>query len=321
MRLPRINRGKGIAYAIVSGMSFGFIPLFTLGAMHGGYTTFSILTYRFSFSTLLFGAMLAIQRVPVRVSFRQILELLALSVLCYGGSAYFLVQAYHYIPSGIATTVNFLFPVIVALVMRFVYGERLRWVVWTAIVMSLVGVGMLSWSDGGMLDMRGVCYALGTAVCYGLYVIGLNKLTVRSLPGRVVTFFILLFTTLLFFSMGMLSGGITPISSVPILVDFVLLALVATIISNYTLVLSVQAIGSTMASALGSVEPLTALGIGILALGQVLGAIVVVVSVGLVVVGNRPDARSIDAPPDEPAEELLQRDGRGTPGATRGDGA
>ena len=74
MRLPRINRGKGIAYAIVSGMSFGFIPLFTLGAMHGGYTTFSILTYRFSFSTLLFGAMLAIQRVPVRVSFRQILD-------------------------------------------------------------------------------------------------------------------------------------------------------------------------------------------------------------------------------------------------------
>ena len=59
MRLPRINRGKGIVYAIVSGMSFGFIPLFTLGAMHGGYTTFSILTYRFSFSTLLFGAMLA----------------------------------------------------------------------------------------------------------------------------------------------------------------------------------------------------------------------------------------------------------------------
>lgn len=305
MRLLRVKRGRGIAYAIISGMSFGFIPLFTLQAVHEGYTTFSILTYRFGISALLFGAMLLIQRVRVHISPRQLLELLALSVLCYGGSAYFLVQAYHYIPSGIATTINFLFPVIVALIMRFVYGEHLRWLVWAAIALSLLGVGMLSWSDGGVLNLRGISYAMGTAVCYGLYVVGLNKLTVRSLPGRIVTFFVLLFTAIFFFTLGVVHGGITPIGSTEILVDFVLLALVATMISNYTLVLSVQSIGSTMASVLGSVEPLTALGIGVFLLGesltavQVLGAVVVVLSVALVVVGNKP----VDRPPDTPIEE------------------
>lgn len=294
MQLPGAMRGKGILYAIISGVSFGFIPLFTLGAVREGYTTFSILTYRFLMSTLLFGVMLFLQRARLRVSRRQLLELLVLSIFCYGGSAFCLVQAYHYIPSGIATTINFLYPVMVALLMRFVYGERQRWTVWLAIGLSLVGVGMLSWSDGGVLDMRGVGYASATVVCYGLYVVGLNKLSVRSMPGSTVTFFVLLFTSVFFFALGMARGGIDPLRSVGIAVDFLLLAFIATIVSNLTLILSVQAIGSTLASVLGSVEPLTALGLGVFALGetlslvQVFGGVVVVLSVGLVVMGNKP---------------------------------
>lgn len=306
VRTLRVRRGRGMVYAIISGMSFGFIPLFTLPAVREGYSTFSILTYRFAISAVMLGVVLLAQRVRVRLHARQLLELLALSILCYCGSACFLVMSYHYIPSGIATTVNFLFPVIVALIMRFVYGERLRWTVWVAIALSLAGVAMLSWGEGGVLNMRGIGYALITAVCYGLYVVGLNKLTVRSLPGSVVTFFVLLFGALFFFTLGMLEGGLTPLRSVEIGVDFVLLAFVATIVSNYALVLSVQSIGSTMASVLGSVEPLTALGIGVFALGetltmmQVMGAVVVVVSVGLVVLGNRRVGKPIDTPIDEP---------------------
>lgn len=314
MRTLRLKRGQGIACAIISGMSFGFIPLFTLPAMREGYSTFSILTYRFSISAAMLGVMLLGQRVRVRLRVRQVLELLALSILCYCGSACFLVMAYHYIPSGIATTVNFLFPVIVALIMRFVYGERLRWAVWVAIALSLVGVAMLSWGEGGVLNMRGVCYAMVTAVCYGLYVVGLNKLTVRSLPGSVVTFFVLLFGSFFFFLLATLEGGVTPIGKVEIGVDLVLLAFVATMISNYALVLSVQSIGSTMASVLGSVEPLTALGIGVFALGetltltQVLGAVVVVLSVGLVVLGNRRPDRMADTPIEEPGAPPARRE-------------
>lgn len=313
LRTLRVRRGRGIAYAIISGMSFGFIPLFTLPAVREGYSTFSILTYRFAISAAMLGVMLLVQRVRIRLRARQVLELLALSLLCYCGSACFLVMAYHYIPSGIATTVNFLFPVIVALIMRFVYGERLRWVVWVAITLSLAGVALLSWGEGGVLNIRGVGYALITAVCYGLYVVGLNRLTVRSLPGSVVTFFVLLFGSFFFFTLATFEGGVAPIGSLKIGVDFVLLAFVATMISNYALVLSVQSIGSTMASVLGSVEPLTALGIGVFALDetltltQVLGAVVVVLSVGLVVLGSRQSGKPIDTPIDEPGAPPVGR--------------
>ena len=48
----------------------------------------------------------------------------------------------------------------------------------------------------------------------------------------------------------------------------VLLALITAVISNWTLILAIQHIGSTLASVLGVLEPLTAVLVGILVFGE-----------------------------------------------------
>ena len=114
-------------------------------------------------------------------------------------------------------------------------------------------------------------------------------MTVRKLPGSVVTFYVLLFSAVSFAVLALCSGGINPISSWSDAFDLTMLAVVATIVSNLTLVLAVQAIGSTLTAVLGSMEPLTAVGVGLLVFhehlvwNQFFGIVLVVLSVGLVV--------------------------------------
>ncbi len=304
----RPTKLQGIVYAILSAATFGTIPLFSMSAVRADYGTYSITCYRFGFAVLLFGTMILIRRIRLTVSWRQLLELFLLGTCCYGGSAFALIHSYEFIPSGIATTINFLYPVMVALIMRFVFGERIDWRVALAIVFSLIGVALLAWEGGetGMLDPRGVLASLTTVLCYGIYIVGINKLSVRKLPGSVVTFYVLLFTFLAAFVLAQFHGGVHPIDSMRIGGDLVLLALVSSIVSNLTLVLAVQSIGSTFTSVLGSVEPLTAISCGVLFLGetlqlqQAIGAAVVVLSVAIVVAGKGNKPHLPDIPEDLP---------------------
>lgn len=284
---------KGIAYAIISSATFGLIPLFSVAAMNGGQSPFSVLFYRFLFSAVLFGVFIRIKRVSFRISLKQFSELVVLGGLCYGGTALFLILSYGFIPTGIATTINFLYPVMVALIVFAIYKERPTLGIALAIVLSLIGVGLMAWSKGATLNVRGVVYALITVVTYGFYIVGLNKSSLRELNGNTVTFYVLFIAAVLFFVVAQFFGGIPAITSVRVGLNLVSLAVVATIISNLTLVLAVKAIGSTTTSVLGSMEPLTALAVGVfwfgerLTLWQTVGVMLVVASVSMVVLMGR----------------------------------
>ena len=291
-------QSRGIAYAIISSATFGLLPLFSVTAMNSGQTPYSVLFYRFLFSTLLYGLFLKLRGESFRVSRRQLLELVVLGAACYGGTALFLILSYGYIPTGIATTINFLYPVMVALILFLMFGERPSMGIAVAIVLSLGGVALMAWSPGANLSLRGVGYSLITIFCYGFYVVGLNKTGLREVKGSTVTLYVLLVSTIFFGIIALANGGIVPISSPQVGANLVLLAIVSTIISNLTLVLAVKEIGSTSASVLGSMEPLTALLVGIGWFGeaisgyQLTGICLVIASVLLVVLGKRRDSKT-----------------------------
>mgnify|MGYP000078287795 CR=1 FL=1 len=297
---------KGIAYAIISSATFGLLPLFSVTAMSSGQTPYSVLFYRFLFSTLLYGLFLKLRGESFRVSSRQLLELVVLGAACYGGTALFLILSYSYIPTGIATTINFLYPVMVALILFLIFGERPSMGIAIAIVLSLGGVALMAWSPGANLSLRGVAYSLVTIFCYGFYVVGLNKTGLREVKGSTVTLYVLLVSTIFFGAIALTQGGIQPIASPQVGVNLLLLAIVSTIISNLTLVLAVKEIGSTSASVLGSMEPLTALLVGIGWFGEAISGYqladicLVIASVLLVVLGkqkkNKKQPSSIGTP-------------------------
>lgn len=288
---------KGIVYAILSSGTFGLIPLFSIPLMQE-MDTFSILFYRFLFSTLMIGGICLIQKKNFKINPKQIKTLILLG-LFYGATALGLIYSYKYIPSGIATTIHFLYPILVTLIMVLFFKERKSIALGIAAILSLLGVALLCWSGGSINNYTGIFLALGTVVTYATYIVGVNQSGVDKIDALVLTFYILVVGAIMFFIVAACSeNGIERIPDASSFSNLLLLAFLATVISDLCLILAIKYVGSTTTSILGSMEPIVAIAVGILFFSEHLdlngffGLIIVLVSVVLVILAQRPRKES-----------------------------
>lgn len=287
---------KGVFYAILSSGTFGLIPLFTIPLVEElGVNEANVLFYRFFISSLLMGGVCLLRKNNLRIGGKLILSVLGLGLL-YALTALFLVYSYNYIASGIATTIHFLYPLCVSLVMVFLFNEKQTKSLVVAAFLSLVGVALMCWT-GGELHLLGVLLAGMTVLTYGFYIVGLNQLTNKGVSADVLTFYVILTGAILFFIYAQFDGGgVDPIPSFRAGLYLLLLAFLATVISDFALVLAVKHAGSTVTAVLGAMEPLVAVSMGVLVFAEYfgvqsfIGLLLVLFSVTLVILTSRKEA-------------------------------
>ena len=287
----------GILYAIVSSATFGLIPLFSIPLLMNGVGEPSILFYRMGIAAILMGIIARLRGNRLRLSMRDIPVFVYLGAL-YAMTSFGLLASYNYIPSGVATTIHFLYPLVVALIMVLFFRERSSAWLLLAAVVSLIGVALLSWSEGERSNVVGVLLVLMTVVTYAVYIVSVNKSRVRTINSSVLTFYVLLMSAVFFLIYALCTSGIDRLPTVRAVADASLLALLSTVISNLTLVMAVKKIGSTTTSVLGSMEPLTAMLVGVFYFGESFGLRsgvgmgLIVVSVIVVILSGRPGGRN-----------------------------
>ena len=253
-----MNSLKGIFYGIVTSVTFGLIPLFTLPLMQKGMEFDSILFYRFLFATLALGGMMKLKKESFRIERRDIPMLILLGFF-YTGSAMFLFWGYNFMGAGVATTLHFTYPIFVTLLMFLIFRERASWVTWLAIILAIFGVSRLSLKGTELsLDPVGVVIVLLSAVAYASYITAVNRSRVRDMNGRKLAFYVFIVSTVLFAIKAGTNQGIQALPDAWSIVNLFLLAVVPTVISNITLVLAVHHIGGTLTSILGAMEPVPA---------------------------------------------------------------
>ena len=261
-----MNNLRGVLYAVVSSATFGLIPLFSIPLLQGGMSSPAILFYRFGLAAAMMGLIALATRRPLRITWPQTGTLLLLGAM-YSVTALGLLRSYAYIPSSVATTINFLYPLGVAIVMTLFFREKNSVWLLVAILISLVGVALLSWGDiGGPQSDRaivGVGFAGATVLTYTIYIVGVDSM--------IQAFYVLLFSACFFLVYALFTTGAPLPGKWHLWQNLLLLALVPTVVSNLTLVLAIKEIGSTMTSILGSMEPLTAVLVGVLHFGEKFG--------------------------------------------------
>lgn len=289
------NSAKGLIYAVVSSSTFGLVPLFAIPALKAGVSVNSVVFYRFAISALLVGVVLLAKRESLRIEKRQ-LPVIAGFAFLYAATSFLLTQSYLYIPSGLATTLHFLYPVLVTILMVVFFKERLSVPVAVATLLALGGIYLLSGSEGGEINPTGMALALTTVLTYASYIVGLNRSSIGRIDSLKLTFYILATGSLFFLANLLVRGeGLAPVPSWTTGIDLFLLALVPTLISNLTLILAVKHIGSTTTAVLGCMEPLTSVVMGILFLGescsliQAWGIGIILVAVTTVIVARNPE--------------------------------
>lgn len=279
---------KGVVYALVSSSTFGLIPLFSIPIiLSGAMAVPSLLFYRFAFATLA----MALAGVVLRKSFRiKPLMLLKISILgiFYASTSMGLTLSYEYIPSGVATTIHFLYPVLVTVLMVAFFGEKKSRTLIMAAALSILGVALLSWGEGE-IKIKGLLLVLLTVATYATYIVGVNQSGVEDTDPVILTFYVFVASTVMFALYSAFTSGIEPIRDSSTLFGLLMLALLPTVISDFTLILAVKYVGSTVTAILGSMEPLVAVLVGVFYFSErfgwesVLGLALVITAVTMVV--------------------------------------
>ena len=261
---------KGFLYGLIASATFGLIPLFSIPALENGVGLDSLLFYRFSLASVLVAVLMWVKKIPFDIQKSEFGIAFILGTL-YAITALWLTEAYLYIPSGVATTIHFLYPVVVSLIMFVFYKDKLTMPILLAMAMAVSGVYMLSGGNtpGGSINIKGLMLVLATVIAYAAYIVGMNRSRIARLDSLKATFYILL------------SGAI----------DVLMVAFLPTLVSDLTLILAIRYIGSTTTAILGCMEPLTAVCMGVLFLGEHLqpmqiGGIVVVLSAVCIVISG-----------------------------------
>ncbi len=255
---------KGIAYALISSSTFGLIPLFSIPVLASGAMGVpSLLFYRFAFATAAIAvAGLALKR-NIKIKPAVLVKISVLGIF-YASTSMGLTMSYQYISSGAATTIHFLYPILVTAIMIAFFGEKASRTLIAASVLSIIGVALLSQGEGGRVEPKGLLLVLMTVVTYATYIVGVNKSGVESTDPVILTFYVFVASTALFAAYAWGTGGtIEPIKDCTTMWHIVLLALLPTVISDFTLILAIKYVGSTVTAILGSMEPLTAVLVGV----------------------------------------------------------
>lgn len=267
----------GYPAGIITGITYGLNPLFAVPLMKKGASIESILFFRYAIAVVFLGAFLLLCRHNFRVSWKQAGVLLVLGVL-YTASSLTLFEAYKYIASGLATTIVFLYPVLVAIIMVFLRVVP-SWPVWLSIGLTFAGVVIMTQSDSsGTVDPTGFLLSFASALAYALFIVIINRSKViGSISNSLLTFYALSAGTFVFLGKIVMSdaGVMTRLTGHMAWLNIVGLAVLPTIVSTSMLAVATRNIGATKASVLGVFEPVTAILVGTFVFGEALTANVI----------------------------------------------
>lgn len=260
---------KGFTNRLISSTSFGLIPLFSIPVMTAGMHLPSMMVYRFALGCLGILAVLLWKRTDMKISLTELAEVCLLA-LFYDTEAILMILGYNYMPSGVATTLVFSYPIWTELLMLLFFHEHFSWGTIGAMTLAVAGVACMSNIGGGdSIKPLGVVIELAAGFSYALYMVSMPHMRVRHMSGLKLTFYVFLVGAVFFAIFSyFFFDGIEPVNNTNILVNLALLGIVSTALSNVTLIPAIKQIGATLTAILGAFEPLTAMVISLLVFGD-----------------------------------------------------
>ena len=224
-------------------------------------------------------------RSVLRVSRRELLFLAAFGVVGVALVQWLYFVAIHNLPVGVALLIEFTAPLFVALFARYVYKEHIRRRIWVAVILCIVGLGVVVefWA-GVAFSTVGVTAALGGAFALTAYLLMAERERRHRDPVS-LSFYGFLFAAILwafvqplwefpFDVLGetvSLQGNLSEHSApVWLLVGFIVV--IGTMVTFSLLTGALRHISATRASIVATLEPVIATVIAWIWLGETFGA-------------------------------------------------
>ena len=283
----------GFVCCMLAEVSFGMNGFGSTMLGRLGVETHSILFYRFAFASVLIAILAAVRGESARIAPRDALTGL-LCGLCFAGSALTLYMSFTLMDTGLACTLLFVYPFMTIAIMAVLFHERISLPVVLSAVVAFTGTAVVSVQGGGAVSLAGFLYVMLSALSYSGYMIIFERRKPK-LGAFQMSLFTTVVSALAIAAHGWATGHpVQAIHSAEVFGYGLFLALVPTVISVYFTVEALKHLGPTLTGVFGSLEPLTAVVVGVLFLGEafttrlVVGSTLIMASVTyLAILSNR----------------------------------
>lgn len=283
---------RGTVCGIAAAVFYGTNPLGAMNLYADGISTNSTLFYRFGLAVVMLGVMMAVQRKSFALTRRELVTLAILGVFMSTSSTT-LYFSFNFMDVGIASTLLFVYPVMVAVIMATLFHEKVTAATVVAILLSLAGIALLNQTGNGTsLSLWGVTLVMLSSLTYAIYIVVVNKSSLRMSSVK-LTFYVLLFGLFTIYGYTLAMGETVQLLVTPKQWMYAAqLALMPTVLSLVLMVIAVHDIGSTPTAIMGAIEPITAVAIGVLVFGEnftprlALGIVFILTAVLLIIGGK-----------------------------------
>lgn len=287
---------KGYALAALAAATYGTNPAFAVPLYADGMNPVSVLLFRYGFCLPILAIMLIARGRSLKLHRDEFVPMAVLGVLM-AISSLTLFEAYNYMNSGVASTLLFIYPVLVAVMMTFFYHERFRATTGLCLVIMAAGLLLMLRTDGEIaISLWGCVLVFLSSLTYALYLVMTNvSKRVQRIPTLKLLFWQFLFGSCVFlFVIAIGKPLILPAHSWG-WISLVALALLPSVISLGFTTEAIHCIGSTPTAIFGALEPLTAVVLSVIVLGQsmqpheVVGGLLIMLATTLVVIADPVD--------------------------------
>lgn len=269
---------KGYIYTALSAIIFGLMPLLTKIIIARGAIPF----FRVFYVTIVLFFVLKIKKIDLHLEKRDLLSVMLTSIFGSGLTIIILTESYNYVDTGIATSLHFLYPLFVAILCCFFYGEKIKKKQILSLSFALVGI--ICFMSKGNGSLFGYFLAIASGLTYAFYLVKMDKSGLVKMNALKLSFYLALFTTIEIFTMNLFMQEVVFKMDALSYGLLLVLALSSSFLATVLLQKGVLLLGSTRASFICLLEPVTSMIVGILWLNEAftlnkgLGGLAIIIS-------------------------------------------
>ena len=257
------TRTKGLLATMISAVFFGFIPLFVKTICAGGGNSVSAAFYRFFLSVPILYIYLKAQGISMRITRTEFAKIALITIFGYGGTAVLLFSSYNFIPSGMSTTIHFMYPVFTILGCMIFFKEKVSPLKLLCVALCFGGILLFYNGESGG-SVLGMALSFLSGVTYAFYTIYLEKSGLQKMENLKLIFYMSTVAAAMILVMALLTAQFTLRLTPLAWGTAAFFATATSLIGVLGYQIGVKCIGPQNAAILSTFEPITSVIVGVL---------------------------------------------------------
>lgn len=280
----------GTIMVLIAATCFGISAPAAKVAYSEGASPVFMLAMRFTAAALILWVynLVSGRRKEVMVTRKQLIMLFLIGGITYFATTILFFNAIIYIPVSLHVMVFYVYPFLINIFAVAILKEKMVPKQVVALIIAFLGIIMMVWAPGIYVNWFGVLLSVLAALCNGSYVLMLGSKYIEKLDSITVTTYISTFAAVSFLITSVLTNQIGLEVSAKGWGAILFIAVFTTVVATIALYLGIKEIGASRASIISTFEPVIAVLLGILMLGerlvllQIIGGTLIIIAVVLV---------------------------------------